>query len=92
MTENIKNMNKRDSYAFAFFRINQAIDNKFPLEAITMEESIISDRLRAYSEANNLPLKDKRGNLCSLYAFIDNVEQFLGDNNSDFKDLLKQMY
>lgn len=91
MTENIKNMNKRDSYAFAFFRINQAIDNKFPLEAITMEESIISDRLRAYSEANNLPLKDKRGNLCSLYAFIDNVEQFLGDNNSDFKDLLKQI-
>ncbi len=59
--ESDKNMEKFRAYAFAFSRINQALDKAFPLEAIAMEESIISDRLRAYCEANNLPLKGHLG-------------------------------
>lgn len=40
-----KNYAKRDSYALAFDMIATAIQHNFPLQAIAVEESIISDRL-----------------------------------------------
>lgn len=49
-----KNMEKYYSYKLAFERIELAIENKFPLEAIAIEESIISDRLRSYCEISKL--------------------------------------
>lgn len=88
MTETTKNIDKFRSYAFAFSRINQAIENEFPLEAITMEESIICDRLRAYSEANGLPVKNKRNNPCSLNDFIINIQNDIKDTCSDLYKLL----
>ena len=43
----IKNIEKGNSYALAFERIKQSINSKFPVEAIALEESIVSDRLRS---------------------------------------------
>ena len=40
-----KNYAKRDSYALAFGMISTAIHHNFPLQAIAVAESIISDRL-----------------------------------------------
>ena len=40
-----KNTSKRDSYALAFGMISTALHHNFPLQAIAVEESIISDRL-----------------------------------------------
>ena len=40
-----KNMEKHALYSLAFERIDQALAAKFPVEAIAIEESIISDRL-----------------------------------------------
>lgn len=67
--ESNKNMEKYKAYYFAFYRIDQALKEEFPLEAIALEESIISDRLRAYCEANNLPTKDEQGDY-SLHKLI----------------------
>lgn len=43
-----KNIQKGDSYRYAFGRINAAIEAEFYLEAITLSESIISDRLLSH--------------------------------------------
>ena len=40
-----KNYAKRDSYALAFGMISTAIRHNFPLQAIAVEESILSDRI-----------------------------------------------
>ena len=44
-TDTKKNYAKRDSYALAFGMISTAIRHNFPLQAIAVEESIMSDRL-----------------------------------------------
>jgi hypothetical protein len=43
--ENKKNYAKRDSYALASVMLEDAILHNYPLQAIAIEESIISDRL-----------------------------------------------
>lgn len=48
-----KNMEKGKAYRYAMEKIDEAIEHRFPLEAIAIEESIISDRLRAYAEHVN---------------------------------------
>jgi Arc/MetJ-type ribon-helix-helix transcriptional regulator len=58
------NANKYESYREAWSRIKQAQENQFFLEAITIQESIISDRLISFlasSNAKNILTKDKRG-------------------------------
>ncbi len=58
------NSSKYDSYREAWSRIQLAQDNGFFLEAITIQESIISDRLISYLSrptASNPLLKDKKG-------------------------------
>jgi hypothetical protein len=44
------NVAKYSSYAYAFKRINQAMTDGYYLEAITICESIITDRLLSYGE------------------------------------------
>jgi hypothetical protein len=48
MDKNIPNSTKKESYTYAFKQINIAIKATFYLEAITLCESIISDRLLSH--------------------------------------------
>jgi hypothetical protein len=48
------NTDKYDKYREAWTRIKKAQENKFFLEAITIEESIISDRLSSYLKSQEI--------------------------------------
>lgn len=51
-----KNIKKGDSFTYAYARINESINDGFFLEAVTLAESIISDRLYSFvkhHEANS---------------------------------------
>lgn len=50
-----KNYAKMDSYALAFRLIDVSILHNFPLEAVAIEESILSDRLWSSLHAANVP-------------------------------------
>lgn len=53
-------MQKHDTYKEAFARIKHAIDQHFFIEAIAIQEAIISDRLRSHLEYHKkLPKDDK---------------------------------
>lgn len=58
MTEK-KNMKKRDSYALAHDMINEAIKAWCPLQAITIEESILSDRLWSALNSQDRPRRGR---------------------------------
>lgn len=45
MPEKSKNYGKQDSYRFVFGMIDNAIRHNYPLQAITLEESVMADRL-----------------------------------------------
>lgn len=62
-----KNYAKRDSYALAFDMITTAIHHNFPLQAIAVEESIISDRLWSALNAS----KEKGGKKETLGKALD---------------------
>ena len=66
----IKKIEKGKSYALAFERINKSIEAKFPVEAIALEESIISDRLRSLLQdvATNL-MRGKSYEVSTLILF-----------------------
>ena len=83
-----KNMEKGKSYTLAFDRIALAIENGFPLEAITMEESIISDRLRAYCEANGMEWKKKHAGLGEV---IEKVQADPKNNNPELQSLCMEI-
>lgn len=54
------NVRKSDSFREAWKRINEAKEQKFFLEAVTIQESIICDRLIAYLHRNHgFPAKTK---------------------------------
>lgn len=55
MTE--KNYTKYESYKFAFDQIDLAIEKGFYLEAITIEESILADRLISFLQLNGKKVK-----------------------------------
>ncbi len=86
--ESNKNMEKFKAYAFAFSRINQALDKAFPLEAIAMEESIISDRLRAYCEANDQPTEDKQGRSYGFRKLINTSQNLSKDSCPELHKVL----
>ncbi len=50
-----KNIAKYESYKLAFQLINDSISHNFPLEAVAIEESIISDRLWSSLHAAKVP-------------------------------------
>ncbi len=94
-SDDAKNMEKYYSYKLAFERIDLAIKNKFPLEAIVIEESIISDRLRSYCETSELG--ERFEGFCDLlqraseYAFVNcdelyNLIGFIKDPDNSSKD------
>ncbi|WP_144266123.1 hypothetical protein [Pleurocapsa sp. PCC 7327] len=69
----VGNINKYESYREAWSRIKLAQENHFFLEAITIQESIISDRLISFlsrPEALNPPSKRKNGQFPSLNQLI----------------------
>ena len=43
-----KNHAKGESFSYAFIRIKQSIENEYYLEAVTIAESVISDRLLSF--------------------------------------------
>lgn len=55
-----KNMAKYESYKLAFGQIKNAIAKGFHIEAIALEESIISDRLQSAAEGMGIVLKSTR--------------------------------
>ncbi|WP_143474007.1 hypothetical protein [Limnohabitans sp. B9-3] len=59
-----KNIAKGESFTYAFRRINEAIANEYYLEAITLCESIISDRLLSHVSFH----KKNKGNLKTSFA------------------------
>ncbi|MBD2579780.1 hypothetical protein [Oscillatoria sp. FACHB-1406] len=75
------NVNKYESYREAWSRIKLALENQFFLEAITIQESIISDRLLSFlsrPDAPN-PLVLKNGSFPSFGKLIKGWR-------SEFKD------
>ena len=67
---NQKKVNKGKSYTLAFDRIGMAIKAKFPVEAIALEESIVSDRLRSFlKEAMPILMKDKSFDASTLVSY-----------------------
>ncbi|HEY9743857.1 MAG TPA: hypothetical protein V6C90_25495 [Coleofasciculaceae cyanobacterium] len=67
------NSSKYDSYREAWSRIKLAQENDFFLEAITIQESLISDRLISYLSrptASNPLSKDKKGHWPSFSNLI----------------------
>jgi hypothetical protein len=85
----MKNTPKYLSYAKAWERINSALEAGFHLEAITIEESIISDRLLSYvlGVAPNSKVHTKSG----LWELISQWRKHAGASlmKSDGKDLGK---
>ena len=60
MSKEIKNFAKGESYKDAFERIKLSLEQGFPLEAISLIESILSDRLLECS--GNQQIKKQPGN------------------------------
>ena len=72
------NAEKFYSYRLAMEKLKIATDHRFPLEAIAIEESIISDRLRAYVEyIGKLPKWDK----CSCGRYLEIYKEELKERN-----------
>ena len=67
-----KNMEKYNSYTLAFDRINKALEAEFPLEAIAIEESIITDRLMSFALAKGIKI-DNDGFLGYLIKEIKKI-------------------
>jgi hypothetical protein len=66
-----KNNTKGESFAYAFSRIDESINKGFYLEAVTVAESIVSDRLLSYVKSH-----DNRVNIhTSLKQLIDKAEK-----------------
>lgn len=68
------NAKKYEAYREAWTRVKQAIENGFFIEAITIQESIISDRLISFLTrpgASNAYIKKKKtGNFVSFHQII----------------------
>lgn len=65
-----KNMPKYFTYRFAIDQINKAIDAGFFLEAITIEESIIVDRLYRFCKDNGLTKSASLATLGTVETFL----------------------
>jgi hypothetical protein len=86
----MKNTAKYLSYKKAWERINFALDSNFYLEAITIEESIISDRLLSYllgiSPTLNLSTKSSMGELIKQWRKMAG-SKLIGTEGSDLGKL-----
>ena len=77
-----KNVLKGESFAYAFKRIDESIANEYYLEAITLCESIISDRLLSYVSGNS----KKKNNTKTPFKKIIELAQKLNKTKVSFKD------
>ena len=66
------NSEKYLSYKFAFNRINKAIEAQFPLEAIAIEESVMTDRFLSFANYYDaeFPLRTTLGQVAPKVAKI----------------------
>jgi hypothetical protein len=64
-----KNKQKYNSYRYSFSRINEAIKAKFFIEAVMIEESLISDRILSVLVKNNC-LSEKELNKLPQFASL----------------------
>lgn len=69
----LKNMPKYYTYRYAIDQINKAIDAGFFLEAITIEESIIVDRLYRFCWDNGLTKSASQATLGTVETFIKRI-------------------
>jgi hypothetical protein len=79
------NVNKYESYREAWSRIKHAQGNGFFLEAITIQESIISDRLIVFlarPEAENRLCKDRKGRWPSFGQIIERWRKSFPDEQA----------
>lgn len=58
MPEKRKNIDKQSSYQFVFAMIKDSIRHNYPLQAITLEESVIADRLWSALHASGHQVKN----------------------------------
>jgi hypothetical protein len=66
------NKTKYDSYFYAFQQINKSLEDGYFLEAITICESIITDRLLSYGEYVTV---DKIGNKATLGKALQKIQK-----------------
>lgn len=72
------NVQKHDTYKEAFARIKHAIDQHFFIEAIAIQEAIISDRLRSHLEYHKkLPKDDKFYSLLKEWKALNGAKEKL---------------
>lgn len=79
------NIKKYLSYRAAYAMMNKAIDLGFYLEAITIQESIISDRLLSFiigKGIKNISEKDMHKSEANLFALIKLTTNFMPDDPS----------
>jgi len=77
------NKKKSNSYALAYERIDKAIAEKFPLEAIAIEESIIADRLISHMASRGISYET----FTSTVRIIKDIEEYYKDDEKS-KELL----
>lgn len=75
-----KNRAKGNSFAYAYKRINEALSQQFFLEAVTLAESVISDRLYSFASyhyqlANDKSSKSKRTKSTNLKTLIEQAKK-----------------
>jgi len=80
------NVIKAESYAAAWHQIDESIKNGYYIEAISIQESIVSDRLLQHLHRyHELPLRKKRNQHHTLYSLISEIQKNYLD--SDAKEL-----
>ncbi len=85
----LKNMPKYYTYRYAIDQINKAIDAGFFLEAITIEESIIVDRLYRFCWDNGLTKLASEATLGTVETFIKRIpDEIQRAEQIDFLDEL----
>jgi len=83
-----KNIAKGDSYRLAFGMINSAIRHVFPLQAIAVEESILSDRLWAVLNLE----KTRAGKHETLGKALTRWNELRKSEKSPFDDEMESLY
>lgn len=83
------NAAKYASYAYAFKRINQAITDEYHLEAITICESVITDRLLSYGEYITKSDIGEKATLGKVLKKIKKDKKFVV--NEETEDLLEEI-
>jgi hypothetical protein len=80
-----KNLQKYNTYKNAFEQIDAAINAGFFLEAITIEESILTDRLYRFCRDNGYTRRVERATLGDELRFITSHPiEFLQSENVDY--------